>query len=507
MSDLTSYINTEDVLMTTDYHLIKLLGEGSYGKVILVSSPRCGVNTEYAMKLLEYNVDEKTGNIDDYFAICEAYFTRMIKHPHIMTRYEFGFTQTYSYFTMQKADAVLSNIIPHLSINEIYQYIYQIADTIDYLHQGGFVYCDVKPSNILIIDGVLKIADLGYVKCIENAHCADYVGSECQTVNYRAPEQYTLNERSINKFDKLIGLDAIRRLANDNVKGEYWSLGILFLDIIYRTSFLTFVGNNHIKIASRTDYLYPAMINIIADNRSKGIPIDDSIVQIFGPPKDYPLLCAICNHLLQLDPNKRSLTNFLADPVINNGNIHRVKRDFIFPFVEQMYHGSFNKIKYHQKTINWMVEICVEYSFPLIITMNAIDYYIQHCHLYNDDELECLSIVSLWLVDRLFNPTDEAVSVEVLTYTTGDNVSAEEFNGMVKSIMLSTDGYPVFESLYFYLPNDELVKQGFMKMINLEKYIKYQSPRNLADRLVVNYIGKDDVNIINRHNIVTSFTY
>lgn len=500
MAELDEYIDTEDVLMTTNYHLVKLLGEGTYGKVILVATKD---GKQYAMKLLEYHIDRENSHIDDYYAICESYFTKMFNHPHIIDRLEFGFTQKYAYFMMKQADVVLTDLIPFLGVKTIYQYVYQIADTIHYLHRGGFVYCDVKPSNILIIDGILKISDLGYVKCAENAHCDNYIGSECQTINYRSPEQYTLTKQSISKYNKLFNIEYIKTMAKDNVRGEYWSLGILFLDIIYQTPFITFEGNSHIKITKHSNYLYPAMIGVIADNQSNGISIIDSIISIFGMPADYQLLEVICNHLLQLDPAKRSLERFLNDPIFVNKGYHPSLSPFIFPFVEQMYQDSTDHIECHQLVIDWMIEICTEYEYPLLITMNAIDYYIQHCHLYSKDDLECLAIVSIWLVDRLYNPTDEAVSVDVLTFTTDGKVDIDSFDAMIKSILLSSNGYPVFESLYFYLPDDKLIRMAFNKMTNLSEYIEYLSPRNLADQLMVENDYQVDKLLPDRHNIVT----
>lgn len=492
---MDKFIDLEDVTTTTSYRPITILGKGTYGKVISVLD----IANVKAMKLMPYNVDRDNGNIDDYFAICEAYFTRMIKHPNIMTRYEFGFTQKYSYFLMDQADSVFHDVIPKLTVDKMYQYIYQIADTIRYLHEGGFVYCDVKPSNILIIKGVLKISDLGYVKVIENRHDDDYHGSECQTINYRAPEQYIFNERMIKHYHKLFSHKKLMKWATDNVKGEYWSLGILFLDIIYQTPFLTYDGNDQTNY-HKSDHLYPMIIGILSENQARDIPPIASLIEIFGMPDEYRLLEVVCDHLLRLNPDERDLDKFINHSIFQTHHLYRAPSSFLYPFTTQMYQGDIKLIKAHQMVVDWIIEISTDCRHPLLITMNAIDLYLQYCHCYSKSEFQAYAIVSIWLVDRLFNPTDEAVAVDNLLYATNNTVSKETFDEMIRTILLTTNGYPVFESLYFYLPNNILVKEGYQRMIKIADYIKYESPRILADQIISEYDGDCK---LDRTNIVT----
>lgn len=470
--------NLIDVITSTKYTPLKLLGEGSYGSVLSVKN-RDGIIK--AMKLMEYNFDHLECIIDDYFSCCEVYFTKLFKHPHIIERDEIGFTKKYSYYIMDQAECVFTDLIPKLSENQMYQYIYQIADAIEYIHRGGYVYCDIKPSNILIINGVLKIADLGYVKVKENTYNDNYASSLCQTLNYRSPEHYTNDEKYLEHYNKIV-----KRYDNISlVKSEYWSLGILFLDVIYRTAFLTFEGNSEIRMAGRTNYLYYSLLEILSQNYLKNISVIDSICAIFGMPDDYLLLEAVCNHLLQLNPNDRNLDAFMEDIAFASRDLTKSNTPFLYPYTEQMYTGSHLNIKYHQRIVNWMVNVADEYSIPLLTLMNGIDFYIQYCHRYNKTKWTTLSIVSIWMVDRLFNPTDECIPLKNLIDETDGNVSINDINYMIKELMITTNGYPVFEALYFYLPTMKLVKAGYEIMIDINEYIKYQSPRNLADKLII----------------------
>lgn len=57
-----------------------------------------------------------------------------------------------------------------------------LADALNFLHSAGLVHRDVKPSNIIFIDGVPKLADIGSVTPAESAQ------TFCGSPGYAAPE-------------------------------------------------------------------------------------------------------------------------------------------------------------------------------------------------------------------------------------------------------------------------------------------------------------------------------
>lgn len=72
-----------------------------------------------------------------------------------------------------------------LPTSVISQYSIQLCEIIEYLHQSGILYLDVKPENILIQGETLSLIDFG--GAIRKKECAGVVFG---TPGYAAPEQY-----------------------------------------------------------------------------------------------------------------------------------------------------------------------------------------------------------------------------------------------------------------------------------------------------------------------------
>ena len=487
------------------YHPIRKLGEGTYGKVIEVVGFE-GMGSDgtpslieedghFAMKLMKYNLDKVDVNIETNSSFTEAYFTKMFRHPNIVNRREFGYIEGYSYYCMDLADGDLSKNIGDLTIETIYEYAHSLADAIHYIHRAGFLHCDVKTLNVLLFNGVAKLSDLGFLRVEENSDGSLFPSSICQTLNYRAPEQYINNEYSISSYVRQFGKTSAEGKVE---KGEYWSLGIVILDMLYGIPFVTFHGTQ----PNYGGYHY--LLTKMSRDREAGKSVMDSIIDVFGQPKDLPLLEITCRHLLDLDVNKRNIVAFMEDSLFLNKDFGMYRTPFVPPSVSNMYLGSKDEIPKHRLAIKWMVEVAVDMKIPLFTVMNAIDFYIQHCHEYSKKEYQLLAIVSFWLVDQIFVPTAYDINIRDLIYYTDDTYTFQQFVDMVNDIQTTYDGYPMFESLYFHLPSMDLVVSGFKRMLRLTEYINYRSPRYLADMLIADESEDDKAHRLKRFHVKTN---
>ena len=209
---MESMIN--DTLNKHDFEMIKIIGNGSYGKVYL--SIEKNTKKPYAIKiqqknllilqnqvehsLYEFNIlklisgKTKNNNINikkNYFALINNFF-----QDSKFIYYVLDYVPGGELFTFMRKE------IKFPPTNARF-YIAQIIEALDTLHRNKIIYRDLKPENLLIdSDGYLKIVDFGVAKQIENR-----TNTLAGTPTYMAPE-------IVKKEDYSFEVD-------------WWSLGIL----------------------------------------------------------------------------------------------------------------------------------------------------------------------------------------------------------------------------------------------------------------------------------------
>ncbi|HEX4283802.1 MAG TPA: TonB family protein [Terracidiphilus sp.] len=102
-------------------------------------------------------------------ARADAYLSSWAKaanltHPHLMRvyrsgRFQFGTIQLV-YVVTECADEVLSQILPQraLTADETREMLGPVLEALAYVHGKGFVHGHIKPSNILVVDDVVKLS-------------------------------------------------------------------------------------------------------------------------------------------------------------------------------------------------------------------------------------------------------------------------------------------------------------------------------------------------------------
>jgi serine/threonine protein kinase len=178
------------------YEVVRELGKGAMGVVYLAKDPLIG--RLVALKTIRASAhadDDETKEFQQRF-IREAQAAGILNHPSIVTVHDIGNDETTntSFIAMEYVEGSnLKEVLAQgraLSFEQIGDIVAQVAEALDFAHAKGIVHRDVKPANIILLDGFrAKITDFGIAKIASGAANLTSTGQFLGTPNYMAPEQ------------------------------------------------------------------------------------------------------------------------------------------------------------------------------------------------------------------------------------------------------------------------------------------------------------------------------
>ncbi|HUL68207.1 MAG TPA: serine/threonine-protein kinase [Burkholderiaceae bacterium] len=168
------------------------IGRGSNGVVYSAFDPV--LSREVAIKAIPLTHDRKWSERIEANFLNEAKAAAGLNHPHIVTVFDAGKTESIAYLAMERLyGRDLHEVIvagQHFNPRQVASLLTRVADAVHFAHKRGLVHRDIKPSNIFIQrDGKPKVLDFG----VALAHMAESGGTEKRqligTPNYMSPEQ------------------------------------------------------------------------------------------------------------------------------------------------------------------------------------------------------------------------------------------------------------------------------------------------------------------------------
>lgn len=192
------------------YAVKELIGRGGMGEVYM--GEHTALHRRVAIKLLSHTQTDNAEFRSRFER--EARIVAALRHPNIVTVYDFGTLEGTSYMVMEHIDGQeLRDYVAanggKLALDEVLPIIREIASALDYAHDQDLIHRDIKPSNVMLqritstgagrtIQAVLM--DFGIAKMLSSQTQLTLTGT-VGTLDYMSPEQITGSDEIDRRTD------------------------------------------------------------------------------------------------------------------------------------------------------------------------------------------------------------------------------------------------------------------------------------------------------------------
>ena len=170
------------------YRLYERVGAGSFGSVYLGRDLR--TNVVVAVKILHPQHVADPTILKRFRA--EAELAHRIHHPNVVQVLDFGREGEQFFLVLEYVQGhTLAEIIQQqgrLSVGQTVQVAAQTLAALEAAYLAGVVHRDIKPQNLMLADGLLKVMDFGIARDAASGATLTQIGMYVGTPHYMAPE-------------------------------------------------------------------------------------------------------------------------------------------------------------------------------------------------------------------------------------------------------------------------------------------------------------------------------
>uniref|UniRef100_A0A8C5EMM1 Protein kinase C n=1 Tax=Gouania willdenowi TaxID=441366 RepID=A0A8C5EMM1_GOUWI len=207
-----------------DFELIRVIGRGSYAKVLLVRLKKD--DHVYAMKVVKKELVHDDEDID-WVQTEKHVFEQASTNPFLVGLHSCFQTESRLFLVIDYVNGgdLMFHMQRQRKLPEEHARFYasEICIALNFLHEKGIIYRDLKLDNVLLDhDGHIKITDYGM--CKEGIRPGDTTSTFCGTPNYIAPE--------------------ILRGEDYGFSVDWWALGVLMFEMMAGRSPFDIITDN-----------------------------------------------------------------------------------------------------------------------------------------------------------------------------------------------------------------------------------------------------------------------
>ncbi|CAD8169723.1 unnamed protein product [Paramecium pentaurelia] len=194
-----------------NFTIIKKLGDGQYSEVFLAKHTQTGFLV--ALKVIQKSQIIKE-NMQAQLA-WEIKIQYLLEHPNITKLYTFFQTPTEIVLVLEYCSHGQLNTLQQMQPMKKFQeriaaqYVQQITFALMYIHNQDVIHRDIKPDNILLSFGLVKLADFSF--CVYSPD--EDRQTQCGTIIYASPQ--ILEGETYDK------------------KSDIWGLGVLTYELCF----------------------------------------------------------------------------------------------------------------------------------------------------------------------------------------------------------------------------------------------------------------------------------